>query len=142
MPKKVVPCNRERAKAILRGGEEGSARPASQALETSSDSGVKLKKEIGLLDGVAIIVGIIVGAGIFVSPKGVLVNSGSIGQALIVWIFSGFLSLIGALCYAELGEYSYATTRFARRFTLSRRSHGMWLSVTVESCGVLCCEVS
>lgn len=69
-----------------------------------SDEKVKMRKQLGLLEGVAIILGIIFGSGIFISPKEVLEKTGSVWGALSVWASCGVLATLGAMSYAELGK--------------------------------------
>ena len=72
--------------------------------QMQEDAGnVEFKKSMGLVSGCNVIIGCIIGSGIFVSPGGVLYNTGSINMALVIWIICGFFSMLGAYCYAELG---------------------------------------
>uniref|UniRef100_A0A4W3GQT8 Cystine/glutamate transporter n=1 Tax=Callorhinchus milii TaxID=7868 RepID=A0A4W3GQT8_CALMI len=64
---------------------------------------VMLKKKVTLLRGISMIIGTIIGAGIFISPKGILQHTGTVGASLAMWAACGVLSLFGALSYAELG---------------------------------------
>nr|XP_032813320.1 b(0,+)-type amino acid transporter 1-like [Petromyzon marinus] len=86
-----------------------------------ASGGVRLARTIGFATGVNVLVGSMVGSGIFVSPGGVLrFVGGDPSSALLVWAGCGLLSLLGALCYAELGaavpttggEYAYVRRAF------------------------------
>ncbi|KAK4152953.1 amino acid permease-domain-containing protein [Chaetomidium leptoderma] len=60
-------------------------------------------KTLTYLNGLSLIVGLIIGSGIFSSPSQVNSNVGSPGAALIVWVVAGILAWTGAASYAELG---------------------------------------
>ncbi len=63
-----------------------------------------LKRALGIRDLVLLVIGCVVGSGIFLVPGAVLRESGgSVGVALLVWLVGGLLSLLGALTYGELG---------------------------------------
>ncbi len=79
-----------------------------------------LKRELGVWSAAAIVVGTVIGSGIFIVPQRMVSYVGSPGVVFAVWIFGGLLTLFGALAYAELsaalpgagGEYVYLSEAY------------------------------
>ena len=79
-------------------------------------------RELSLLDASLLVVGCIIGAGIFRTPSSIASHLHASGLILLVWLFGGLFSLCGALCYAELsasfpktgGDYVFITTAYGR----------------------------
>ena len=77
---------------------------------------------LSTLDAIALVVGIVIGAGIFVTPSLVAANTGDATQLMFAWAIGGLIALAGALCYAELatayphsgGDYHYLTRAFGK----------------------------
>src|SRR5947209_5539053 len=69
----------------------------------------ELPRKLSLFDSVAIVLGTIIGAGIFLVPNLVARNLPSAPWIIGAWIFTGALSFCGALAYAELGAMIPAT---------------------------------
>lgn len=74
-----------------------------------------LRRDLGLWGAMSIVVGTVIGSGIFLVPRAMVLRVGSPAMVFVVWIAGGLLSLSGALSYAELaaampkagGEYVY-----------------------------------
>ncbi len=91
--------------------------------QTTSPETATPKPSLTLSDAVALIVGIVIGAGIFETPALVASQAGSDLAVMIFWLIGGVVSLVGALCYAELatvypdvgGAYYYLKRAFGQR---------------------------
>jgi len=78
---------------------------------------------LGAIDVVSLVLGIVVGAGIFSVPAVVAANADGGGAVMLAWLAGGALSLAGAMCYAELatahphsgGEYHFLRLAFGKR---------------------------
>ena len=63
-----------------------------------------LRKELNLFDAAAIVVGTVIGSGIFLIPSSIATQLSSLGAVLLVWVMGGLLTIFGALSLAELGS--------------------------------------
>ena len=81
------------------------------------------QKSLSLVDVIALIMGIVIGIGIFKTPSLIAANAGTDRLFFLAWLAGGLISLVGALCYAELatayphtgGDYHYLTRAFGRK---------------------------
>jgi APA family basic amino acid/polyamine antiporter len=86
------------------------------------EKAVEPRKTLSVIDGVALIIGVVIGTGIFKTPSLVAANTGDNLVFFLTWVLGGAVSLIGALCYAELavtyphsgGDYHYLSRAFGQ----------------------------
>src|SRR5277367_3981548 len=95
-----------------------------------------LKRELGIWSAAAIVVGTVIGSGIFLVPSSMIRSVGSPGKLFLVWIAGGLLSLFGALSYAELaaampeagGEYVYLREAYGPMWGFLYGCTQMWVA--------------
>src|SRR3989337_2690548 len=93
----------------------GTARSSATALDTEFYRG------LGLSDSTMVVVGSMIGSGIFLVSSDMARNLGSPGWLLVAWLLTGALTVVGALSYGELaammpragGQYVYLREAFS-----------------------------
>ena len=97
---------------------------------------VELKRDLGAWSAMSIVVGTVIGSGIFLVPRSMILRVGTPSLVFAVWIFGGLLSLAGALSYAELaaaipeagGEYAYLREAYGPMWGFLYSWTQMWVA--------------
>ena len=87
-------------------------------------TGAQPRPTLTVFDAVAMIVGIVIGVGIFKAPSIVAGNVSGETAFIALWVAGGVISLIGALCYAELGS---SHPNAGGEYYFLRKAYGDWL---------------
>jgi basic amino acid/polyamine antiporter, APA family len=112
------------------GGEKGIEIMSAPSTEVS------LKRDLGLWSAVALVIGTVIGSGIFIVPNTMIRNAGTPGLVFVIWIVGGLMSLSGALSYAELsaampgagGEYVYLRAAYGPLWSFIYGWTQMWVA--------------
>ena len=96
----------------------------------------ELRRDLGLAAALAIVIGTVIGSGIFRVPQAMVNSVGSVPLVFLVWVVGGALSLAGALTYAELaaampgagGEYVYLTEAYGPLWGFMYSWTQMWVA--------------
>src|ERR1700733_12952731 len=104
--------------------------------ESSTIAPRELPRKLGLVTGMAVVVGVIIGSGIFRVPSPIAGAAGNLTGVALVWILGGIIALFGALSIAELaamypaagGPYVYLREAYGR--PLAFLFGWMWLLTT------------
>ena len=91
------------ASALVPRSIQADEQDSEPDMEKRGGQPISLKRSLGVPGGIALLVGSIIGSGIFATPRWVLFYVGSVGMSLVIWTICGIISLFGALCYSELG---------------------------------------
>ncbi|MBM79864.1 MAG: hypothetical protein CMJ78_04640 [Planctomycetaceae bacterium] len=95
---------------------------SSTAPSSPLDQSRSLRRDLGLGMGIALVVGNVIGSGIFAKPGGIAADAGDFTMIISAWVVGGVVCLLGALCYAELsammpqagGLYVYIREAYGR----------------------------
>lgn len=98
---------------------------------TASPSGDGLRRVIGPASAVAIVIGAIIGVGIFFAPSNVARIAGSPELAMWIWVIGGVVALTGALTFAELGGMY---PRTAGQYQILRDAYGPLVAFCFSLC--------
>jgi APA family basic amino acid/polyamine antiporter len=90
-----------------------------------SESRVLLKRQIGLPTAMALVIGEVIGIGIFLTPASMARTVGSPFWLLVIWLEMGLMTICGALCYGELAARFPAA---GGGYVFLRESYGEWLA--------------